>query len=94
MTFESNTGIGGLQGSSILESISYGGADQNNGLGNIWGGTSNSNQNDTLGGFAGLNFSSFMEDDALSDDKKRDKRGNALGDNTWGNGAIGGGSIW
>eukprot|EP00984_Skeletonema_dohrnii_P019195 scaffold9118_cov139-Skeletonema_dohrnii-CCMP3373.AAC.4 len=110
MTFESNTATGGgLQGSSILESISYGAtADhhQSNGLGNIWGGggASNTNQTDTLGGLGGFDFSSFMQDDALSGSKNdnRDTKGNtsslggnALGNNTWGgNGAIGGDSIW
>ena len=104
MTFESNTATGGLQGSSILESISYGAAatDQSDGLGSIWGGTSNTNQNDTLGGLGGFNFSSFMQD-AASSDKNGDTKGNplvgnALGGNTWstsGNGTIGGGSnIW
>ena len=113
MTFESNTatsGGGGLQGSSILESISYGAApaDQGSaGLGNIWGGgggASNTNQTDTLGGLGGFDFSSFMQDDALSgqNDNKRDNTkgtntslggNNALGNNTWG-GNIGGDSIW
>jgi len=109
MTFESNTATGGgLQGSSILESISYGAtADhhQSNGLGNIWGGAaSNTNQTDTLGGLGGFDFSSFMQDDALSGSKNDNGDtkgntsslgGNALGNTTWGgNGAIGGDSIW
>ncbi|KAL7434224.1 hypothetical protein ACHAXM_003983 [Skeletonema potamos] len=103
MTFESNTSTGVLQGSSILESISYGAsADPRNGLGSIWGGGSSStNQNDALGGLGSFNFSSFMQDESLSE-KKGDSRGsntlggNALGDNSspWGNGAIGGDSIW
>ena len=104
MTFESNTAGGGLQGSSILESISYGAtADQSNGLGNIWGGgTTNTNQHDALGGLGGFDFNSFMQNDALSGqegngDTKRNTSlgGNPLGNNTWGgNGAIGGDSIW
>ncbi len=109
MTFESNTatsGGGGLQGSSILESISYGvaPADQgNSGLGSIWGGgaTSNTNQSDTLGGLGGFDFSSFMQDGALAgqNDTGDTTKGNtslgrnALGNNTWGSN-IGGDSIW
>jgi len=89
MTFESNTATGGLQGSSILDTINYGATEQSNGLGSgsIWGGTGTTTQSDTLGGLGGLNFSSFMNDDSLSNNKGEKK-------DTWGNGAIGGGSIW
>lgn len=102
LTFESNLGggaAGGLQTSSILESIQYGG-DQNTGsstLGSgigLWGGgatTSNANQTTSL---AGLNFSSFMgSGDATNTNNSNGNNNAAPGrGNTWG--ANTGGSIW
>lgn len=89
----------GLQTSSILESIQYGG-DQNTGsstLGSgigLWGGgatTSNTNQTSSL---AGLNFSSFMGSGDATNTNNSNGNNNAApgGGNTWG--ANTGGSIW
>ena len=100
LTFESTSsslGVGvasGLQTSSILESIQYGG-EQNTGsaLGSgigLWGGGNNVTQTPAL---AGLNLSSFMG----SGDTTNNNNGNggnnvAGGSSTWG--ANTGGSIW
>jgi len=102
MTFEAASSSvggagGGIQTSSILESISYGGDHQNNaagtgssalGSGGIWGGDNNVNQTASLG-LAGLNFSSFM-----GGDQNNNNEGNAGGSTTWGTSTGGGGSIW
>lgn len=94
LTFEST---GGIQTSSILETISYG-VEQNNqpvgsGLGSgigLWGGGGN-NDNQTTS-LAGLNFSSFMgSGDATKSDSNEGS--NAVGGGTtWG--APTGSSIW
>jgi hypothetical protein len=88
LTFES--GVGGLQTSSILESISYAGGNDSGipGLGSagIWG-DSNTNQSSNLGGLVGLNFSAF-----LNGDPNKNNGQSSNNSNTWGTGT--GGSIW
>jgi hypothetical protein len=88
LTFES--AVGGIQTSSILESITYSGGQESNigGLGSvgIWG-DSNNNQSANLGGLVGLNFSSFLN----GGDQKNDGQSSSQG-NTWGTST--GGSIW
>jgi hypothetical protein len=100
MTFESfpsSVGagtVGGIQTSSILESISYGGGQNSSsalGSGGIWSGGNNSNQTASLG-LAGLNFSSFLGN---GDSLNNTNQGNnvAGGSSNWGTN-TGRGSIW
>ena len=89
LTFES--AVGGIQTSSILESITYGAQDSGLGglsSGGIWGGSGNNNQSSNLGGLVGLNFSSFLN----GGDQKNESESNNKQGSTWGTGA--GGSIW
>jgi hypothetical protein len=90
LTFES--AVGGLQTSSILETIgSYSGADSGLGglgSGGIWGDSIN-NQSSNLGGLVGLNFSSFLGVDQKNNGQPSSNQGNT---STWGTGT--GGSIW
>lgn len=97
MTFESTASgagaLGGIQTSSILESISYDAGQISTialGSGGIWGGGNNVNQPASLG-LAGLNFSSFL---GSADSLSNSNQGNsAAGGSTWGTN-TGRGSIW
>ena len=100
MTFESipSSGdagaVGGIQTSSILESISYVGGQNSStvlGSGGIWGGENNVNQTASLG-LVGLNFSSFLGD---RDTLNNTNQGNRVtgGSTNWGTN-TGRGSIW
>lgn len=97
LTFES--AVGGIQTSSILESISYGAQDSGLGglsSGGIWG-DSNNNQSSNLGGLVGLNFSSFLNGgvDQKNEGQSSNIQGGQSSNNqgsTWGTGT--GGSIW
>ena len=100
MTFESipSSGdagaVGGIQTSSILESISYGGGQNSStalGSGGIWGGGNNVNQTASLG-LVGLSFSSFLGD---RDTLNNSNQGNRVtgGSTNWGTN-TGRGSIW
>ena len=94
LTFES--AVGGIQTSSILESITYSGAQDSaiSGLnsGGIWGeGNNNSNQSSNIGGLVGLNFSSFLGGEQ-NNTSGQSSSNNQTNSNTWGTGT--GGSIW
>jgi len=105
MTFESNSSsadrggvaAGGIQTSSILESISYGGEQNSSsalGSGGIWGGGNNVNQTASLG-LAGLNFSSFMGGGGDTTNNNNEGDNNVGGGSTtWGTSMGGSGSIW
>ena len=89
LTFEA---VGGIQTSSILESITQdsviGGLGSSGG--GIWG-DSNANQTSNLGGLVGLNFSSFLNGELNNDNGQSNKNQGNTG-STWGTGT--GGSIW
>lgn len=89
LTFEA---VGGIQTSSILESITQDSAISGFGSngGGIWG-DSNANQTSNLGGLVGLNFSSFLNGELKSDNDQSSKNQGNTG-STWGTGT--GGSIW
>ncbi|KAL3804052.1 hypothetical protein HJC23_006443 [Cyclotella cryptica] len=92
LTFES--AVGGIQTSSILESISYSGAQESGigglGTGGIWG-DSTTNQGN-FGGLVGLNFSSFLGGEQKNYAQSSNNQSTTNNSNTWGIGT--GGSIW
>lgn len=94
LTFES--AVGGIQTSSILESITYSGAQDSalSGLnsGGIWGDSNNNNQSSNIGGLVGLNFSSFLGGEQKNTSGQSSSNNQANNSSTWGTGT--GGSIW